>query len=103
MDALSESLMAPIGRSCRGLSVNVDYAQLGEKVLDGSFRSELEAELTVGFRSLKMAGERLPVPSHYASQIAEIVANGSPVPLRGEFAFEVYQEILAACESARAT
>jgi hypothetical protein len=83
--------------------MNVDYASLEEKILDGSFRAELEAELTVGFRTLQMSGERLPVASHYASQIAEIVAKGSPVPMRPELAYQVYLDVLAAVEAARAT
>jgi hypothetical protein len=83
--------------------MNVDYQRLEDAVLDGTFRSELEAELTVGFRAMRMAGDPLPPPSHYASQIAEIVNRAAPVPLRAEFAYEVYQEILAACEHARAT
>ena len=81
--------------------MNVDYASLEEKILDGSFRAELEAELTVGFRTLQMSGERLPVASHYASQIAEIVAKGSPVPMRPELAYQVYLDVLAAVERAR--
>ena len=32
--------------------MNVDYTSLEEKILDGSFRAELEAELTVGFRTI---------------------------------------------------
>jgi hypothetical protein len=82
--------------------MNVDYKAIEEKILDGSFRSELEDELTVGFRTLRMAGERLPVASHYASQIAEIVAKGAPAPMRPELAYQVYLEILAAVEDARA-
>jgi len=83
--------------------MKIDYAALEDKILDGSFRAELEAELTVGFRSIGMSGERLPLASHYASQIAEIVAKGSPVPMRPELAYQVYLEILAAVESARVT
>jgi hypothetical protein len=83
--------------------MNVDYQRLEEQVLDGTFRSELEDELTVGFRAMRMSGDPLPTASHYASQIAEIVSRAAPVPLRPEFAYEVYQEILAACEHARAT
>lgn len=82
--------------------MNVDYASLEEKILDGSFRAELEAELIVGFRTIQMGGERLPLATHYASQIAEIVAKGSPVPMRPELAYQVYLDVLAAVESARA-
>jgi hypothetical protein len=80
--------------------MNVDYASLEEKILDGSFRAELEAELTVGFRTIQMSGERLPLASHYASQIAEIVAKGAPMPMRPELAYQVYLDVLAAVEAA---
>jgi hypothetical protein len=83
--------------------MNVDYTTLEQQVLDGTFRLDLEQELTVGFRMIRDAGERLPVASHYASQIAEIVGRNAPEPLSPELAYEVYQEILAACEAARAT
>ena len=82
--------------------MNVDYANLEANVLDGTFRNELEQELLVGFRMIRDAGERLPSPSHYASQIAEIVSRNAPEPMAPELAFEVYQEILMACEQARA-
>ena len=82
--------------------MNVDYANLEANVLDGTFRNELEQELLVGFRMIRDAGERLPIPSHYASQIAEIVSRNAPEPMTPELAFEVYQEILLACEQARA-
>ncbi|HSP15508.1 MAG TPA: hypothetical protein VLV78_12220 [Thermoanaerobaculia bacterium] len=83
--------------------MNVDYSALEDKILDGTFRTELEEELTIGFRAMRLAGDPLPLPSYYASQIAEIVNRAAPAPLRAELAYEVYQEILAACESARAT
>jgi hypothetical protein len=83
--------------------VNVDYAKLENDVFEGTFRQELENELEVGFRLIKQTGERLPLASHYASQIAEIVNRNAPDPLSPELAFNVYQEILSACETARAT
>jgi len=83
--------------------MNVDYRALEDRILDGTLRSELEDELTVGFRTLQMEGERLPVATHYASQIAEIISKGSPVPMRTELAYQVYLEVLAAVEGARAT
>ncbi len=81
--------------------MNVDYPMLEEKILDGSFRAELEAELTIGFRTILMDGERLPLATHYASQIAEIVAKGAPSPMRPELAYQVYLEVLAAVEAAK--
>lgn len=83
--------------------MNVDYARLENDVFDGTFRQELENELKVGFRMIRETGERLPLASHYAAQIAEIVSRNAPEPLTPELAFNVYQEILSACETARAT
>jgi len=83
--------------------MNVDYEKLADDVESGTFREELKDELIVGFRQIQTAGERLPTPSHYASQIATIVGNGAREPLPPELAFYVYQEILLAVESARST
>lgn len=83
--------------------IDIDYRTIEEDVLQGLFKQRLEDELIRGFRQIKESGERLPVASHYASQIAEIVNNGAPVPLSSAFAYELYQEILEAVESARAT
>ena len=63
----------------------------------------LKEELIGGFRQIRRSGERLPLASHYASQIAEIVNRAAPQPLQSELAYYLYQEILAAVESARAT
>lgn len=78
--------------------MNIDFNTLEERLLDGSFRNELEEELTVGFRQIQMAGERLPVPSHYASQISEIISRQAE--LSDFMKFELYQEVLLACEGA---
>ncbi len=83
--------------------MNIDYANLPRDVEDGEFRRTLEEELIVGFRMIRDGGERLPTASHYASQIAEIVNRNAPEPLPSELAYVVYQEILEACEYARAT
>lgn len=83
--------------------MNVDYATLDHDLYEGTFREKLEAELVTGFRQIRDSGERLPLASHYASQIAAIVDRGAPTPLDPELKFYLYQEILLACESARAT
>lgn len=83
--------------------MNVDYASLESDLATGVFRQTLEEELTVGFRMLHLAGERLPTASHYAAQIAEIVNKAADRPIGPELAFELYQEILAAVERARVT
>jgi len=80
--------------------MNIDYANIERDVEDGTFRKRLEEELVIGFRQIHESGERLPVASHYASQIAEIVNRG--VELSETVKYELYQEILEACEGARA-
>jgi hypothetical protein len=81
--------------------MNIDYENLERDIESGALREELGEELLVGFRQIRMAGERLPTASHYASQIAEIVHRGSATPLSSEMAFNMYQEILLAVEKAR--
>lgn len=80
--------------------MNIDYRNLESDLADGSFRQRLEEELTFGFRQIHQAGERLPLASHYASQIAEIV--NRDVELSAEMKYELYQEVLSAVENARA-
>ncbi|HKB80120.1 MAG TPA: hypothetical protein VKH35_10420 [Thermoanaerobaculia bacterium] len=82
--------------------MNVDYANLERDLVSGMFREMLKEELIAGFRQIRAAGERLPLASHYASQIAEIVSSGAAKPLNAEVAFELYQEILDAVTAARA-
>jgi len=82
--------------------VNVDYENLARDLESGIFRETLREELISGFRQIHAAGERLPLASHYASQIAEIVDRGAPEPISSELAYYVYQEILSAVEAARA-
>lgn len=79
--------------------MNIDYASLEQDVESGAFRQRLEEELTLGFRQIHDAGERLPPPSHYAAQIAEIV--NRDVELSADLKYNLYQEILTAVENAR--
>jgi hypothetical protein len=81
--------------------MNIDYDNLENDLVEGTFRQDLEEELVTGFRQIRLSGERLPVASHYAAQIAEIVARHAT--LSEEMKFNLYQEILLACEAARAT
>jgi hypothetical protein len=82
--------------------MNVNYRTLEDDLVSGMFRQQLETELEEGFRAMRSAGERLPLASYYAAQIAEIVSRGAAHPFDPELAFNVYQEILAAVEAARA-
>jgi hypothetical protein len=83
--------------------MNVDYENLERDLTTGMFREMLKEELIAGFRQIQASGERLPLASHYASQIAEIVSRGASGPLPAELAFDLYQEILDAVENARTT
>lgn len=80
--------------------MNIDYSNLERDVEDGTFRQRLEEELTFGFRQIHLDGERLPLASYYATQIAEIV--NRDVELSADLKYNLYQEILLACERARA-
>ncbi len=81
--------------------MTIDYTTLEQDVYDGTFRLRLEEELVGGFRQIHATGERLPTASHYAAQIAEIV--NRDVELPPELKYNLYQEVLLACERARAT
>jgi hypothetical protein len=78
--------------------MKINYATLEQDILDGTFRLQLQEELTVGFRQIRMDGERIPVISHYASQIAEII--NREADLSESVKFELYQEVLEAVEGA---
>lgn len=79
--------------------MNIDYDNIERDIADGTFRERLQEELTFGFRQMHLAGERLPPPSYLATQIAEIVNRG--IELSAELKYELYQEILLACEQGR--
>ncbi|HEX3070118.1 MAG TPA: hypothetical protein VHX14_16245 [Thermoanaerobaculia bacterium] len=81
--------------------MNVDYENLESDVANGSFRETLREELIFGFRQLHHSGERLPLASYLAAQIAEVVNRGAKEPIGSDLAFNLYQEILAAVEAAR--
>jgi hypothetical protein len=80
--------------------MDVDYPNLARDVENGSFRQRLKSELLLGFTAMREAGERPPLPSYYATKIAEIVDRGSEQPIEPNLAYELYQEILLACEEA---
>lgn len=80
--------------------MNIDSSNIEQDIADGTFRQKLQDELIPGFQQLHASGERLPPPSYLATQIAEIV--NRDVELNAEMKYELYQEILAACEHARA-
>jgi hypothetical protein len=80
--------------------MNIDYSTIEKDIFDGTFRQKLLDDLLVGFRQIHESGARLPLASYYAAQIAEIV--NRDVVLDENVKYELYQEILAAVEHARA-
>ena len=82
--------------------IDIDYPHLWDELESGAFRDRLESALTPGFQQIHTTGERLPTASHCASQISEIINRNAPEPLTAEVAYELYQEVLLACERARA-
>jgi len=79
--------------------MNIDYENIERDINDGTLRRNLEEELIAGFRQIQQTGERLPLASHYAAQIAEIINRNAT--LTSAMQFELYQEVLEAVESAR--
>jgi hypothetical protein len=79
--------------------MNIDYENVERDIADGTLRLNLEEELVAGFRQIQQAGERLPVASHYAAQISEIINRNTT--LSSTMQFELYQEVLEAVEGAR--
>jgi hypothetical protein len=79
--------------------MNIDYENLERDLSDGTLRRNLEEELIAGFRQIQQTGERLPLASHYAAQIAEIINRNAT--LTSAMQFELYQEVLEAVEAAR--
>ncbi len=83
--------------------MEIDYDTLADEILNGTVRQRLEEELLSGFRQLKSQEEPLPPPSYFATKVAEIIVNGAPAPLDESTKYALYQEVLTACEQARAT
>ena len=80
---------------------DIDYDTLEEDMISGVFRERLREELVTANRLLQQAGEPIPLASYTATKIAEIINRGSDEPIDKTLAYDLYQEILEACESAR--
>ncbi|HVT04790.1 MAG TPA: hypothetical protein VHL58_15610 [Thermoanaerobaculia bacterium] len=80
---------------------DIDYDTLEEDMISGVFRERLREELVGANRLLQQAGEPIPLASYTATKIAEIINKGSDEPIDKTFAYDLYQEILEACERAR--
>jgi hypothetical protein len=85
--------------------MDIDFDRLSANVEAGTLRIELERELEAGFREMVKRGEAIPPPSYLATKIAEIVHRTAEDggSLDDELAYNLYQEILSACENAKET
>lgn len=83
------------------LHMDLNFSSLLTEIDDGTLRQRLERELTTGFEAIRASGEALPLPSHYAARIAEIIERNSEQPISKAKAFDLYQEVLLAVEQAR--
>lgn len=83
--------------------VDIDYDTLADEIENGTLRQRLEEELLAGFRQLQSQGDPLPPASYFASKVAEIIDSGATEPLTEAMKYGLYQEVLTACEQARAT
>jgi hypothetical protein len=81
--------------------MELDLANLIHDIHEGKLRESLERELTAGFEKMVASGDAIPPASYYAARIAEIIDRSSEQPLSKDDAFNLYQEVLLACENAR--
>ncbi len=80
--------------------IDVDYERLSEEVASGEFRERLRRELVLGLEQTGEQGKTHPPATYYATKIAEIIDRGAEDPIDPDLSFEIYQEILLACQEA---
>ncbi len=81
--------------------IDIDYSSIVEDVESGALRQKLTEQLTAGFQALHDDGDPLPPASYFASKISEIIYANSEQEIDKTTAYDLYQEILLACEDAR--
>ncbi len=82
--------------------MNIVYETLENDIESGELETRLAAELTIGFRLMQEAGDPIPPASYYATKIAEIIHSNARQEISRDLAYYLYQEVLLACEKARA-
>lgn len=80
--------------------MEIDYPNLERDVAEGRLRETLKRELIEGFQKMRRDGERLPPPSYYATKITEVIHGGTERAIDDTLAYDLYQEVLLACEEA---
>ncbi|MBI2215602.1 MAG: hypothetical protein HYU52_18295 [Acidobacteria bacterium] len=83
--------------------MNIDYATLAQDIESGELSKRLAGELIIGFRLMQEAGDPLPPASYYATKITEIIHANAEAELSKDMTYYLYQEVLMACEQARAS
>lgn len=81
--------------------MNIDYASLANDLDSGTLRERLRAELATGFRLMVEAGDAVPPASYFATKITEIIYASRDREIEANTQYDLYQEVLLACEEAR--
>lgn len=81
--------------------MNIDYEKLVGDLDSGELRARLQSELVTGFKLMIEAGEPVPPASYFATKIAEIIYESRDREIESSTQYDLYQEVLLACEEAR--
>lgn len=81
--------------------MNIDYASLTGELDSGELRARLRSELVTGFRLMLEAGDPIPPASYFATKITEIIYASRDREIEANTQYDLYQEVLLACEEAR--
>ena len=81
--------------------MNIDYASLAGELDSGELRERLRRELATGFRLMLEAGDPIPPASYFATKITEIIYASRDREIEANTQYDLYQEVLLACEEAR--
>lgn len=82
--------------------MDIDYEKLSGDLESGELRARLRQELVVGFRLMLEAGDPVPPASYFATKITEIIYESRDREIESNRQYDLYQEVLLACEEARA-
>lgn len=81
--------------------MDIDYEKLSGDLDSGELRAKLKSELVTGFRLLVEAGDPVPPASYVATKITEIIYQSRDREIESNTQYDLYQEVLLACEEAR--
>ncbi len=81
--------------------MNIDYQKLSGELDSGELRARLKSELVTGFMLMIEAGDPVPPASYFATKITEIIYASRDREIESNTQYDLYQEVLLACEEAR--